>query len=196
MAWSGGHATPDGTDTAEAGYRWREVHLSAEEVAGYYHGFANRVLWPLCHYFLEKCDFRKGHWETFVRVNRKFAAEILAVAADDDIIWVHDYHLALVPHFLRPGLTRQRLGFFWHIPFPPRDLFRILRELERSGRELVGIFHSHPATAAYPSATDVQLAFYPEACYLILSLADPERPVLRAFRIAEGRVSEEPLVIA
>ena len=146
VAWSGGHATPDGTDAAEAGYRWREVHLSAEEVAGYYHGFANRVLWPLCHYFLEKCDFRKGHWETFVRVNRKFAAEILAVADDDDIIWVHDYHLALVPHFLRPGLTRQRLGFFWHIPFPPRDLFQVLPwagEILRGmlGSDLVG-FHS------------------------------------------------------
>lgn len=78
---------------------------------------------------------------------------------------------------------------------PPRDLFRILRALEAAGLELVGIFHSHPATAAYPSDTDVRLAFYPQAHYLILSLADPRQPMLRAFRIREGRIGEVSLVI-
>lgn len=79
---------------------------------------------------------------------------------------------------------------------PPADLLRVTRELERAGQELVGIFHSHPATEAYPSPTDVRLAFYPDACYLILSLADPARPALRAFRIVDGHIAEEPLRIA
>lgn len=79
---------------------------------------------------------------------------------------------------------------------PPADLFRVTRELDRLGLDLVAIFHSHPATEAYPSATDVRLAFYPDARYLILSLRDPARPVLRAFRIVEGRIGEEPLTLA
>lgn len=78
---------------------------------------------------------------------------------------------------------------------PPADLFRVMRELDRARLDLVAIFHSHPATEAYPSATDVRLAFYPDARYLILSLRDPDRPVLRAFRIVEGRIGEEPLEI-
>ncbi len=78
---------------------------------------------------------------------------------------------------------------------PPVDLLRVTREIERGGMELTAIFHSHPATEAYPSATDIRLAYYPEAFYLILSLADPERPVLRAFRIADGRVDEQPIAI-
>lgn len=78
---------------------------------------------------------------------------------------------------------------------PPADLFRVMRTLEGEGLDLLAIFHSHPATQAYPSATDVRLAFYPEACYLIMSLANPEEPVLRAFRIMDGQISEENLHI-
>jgi proteasome lid subunit RPN8/RPN11 len=72
----------------------------------------------------------------------------------------------------------------------PQDLLRITLEIERSGEELWGIFHSHPATQAYPSRTDIQLAFYPQAFYLIASLADREHPVLRAFRIRGEQVTE------
>jgi proteasome lid subunit RPN8/RPN11 len=72
----------------------------------------------------------------------------------------------------------------------PQDLLRVTLELEARGEEVWGIFHSHPATPAYPSRTDVRLAFYPSAFYLICSTADPTRPVLRAFRIVDGAVSE------
>ena len=72
----------------------------------------------------------------------------------------------------------------------PRDLLRVTMELEDAGREVWGIFHSHPATPAYPSQTDIRLAFYPSAYYLICSLADLVRPVLRAFRIVDGRIAE------
>lgn len=79
---------------------------------------------------------------------------------------------------------------------PPLEILRITREIDRAGEELLAIFHSHPATEAYPSATDIRLAFYPDAYYLICSLKDPERPVLRAFRIREGAVAEHPIRIA
>lgn len=77
----------------------------------------------------------------------------------------------------------------------PQELLRIFREVESKGWEVMGIFHSHPVTEAYPSPTDIRLAFYPEALYFILSLRDPLQPVLRAFWIVDGDVREEPLKI-
>ena len=76
-----------------------------------------------------------------------------------------------------------------------RDLFRIYRECEGKGWEFLAIYHSHTFTEAYPSATDVRLAFWPEAYYVLVSLADPQRPVVRAFRIVDGQVQEEELKI-
>lgn len=72
----------------------------------------------------------------------------------------------------------------------PDDLLRITMEIEAAGLELWGIFHSHPQTEAYPSHTDIRLALYPEAVYLIASLADPDRPLLRAFSIDGPTVGE------
>ena len=75
----------------------------------------------------------------------------------------------------------------------PKAQLRAMTEMDDLGLDLVGIFHSHVATEAYPSRTDVELAAYPDAVYLILSLADQDAPVLRAFRIRDGRVDEEEL---
>ncbi|QIA27044.1 M67 family metallopeptidase [Thermaerobacter sp. PB12/4term] len=76
----------------------------------------------------------------------------------------------------------------------PEDQLRIFTTMEERGEELWAIFHSHPRSPAYPSATDVRYAYYPEAYYLIASLAS-EPPVLRAFRILEGTITEHPLVV-
>jgi [CysO sulfur-carrier protein]-S-L-cysteine hydrolase len=78
----------------------------------------------------------------------------------------------------------------------PRAQLRAMTEMDDLGLDLVGIFHSHVATEAYPSRTDVELAAYPDAAYLILSLADRDAPVLRAFRIRDGQVEEEPVQVA
>ncbi len=77
----------------------------------------------------------------------------------------------------------------------PEEQFRVFTEMEEKGWELLAIYHSHTHSPAYPSATDLELAFYPEALYLIISLADPARPALRAFRIVEGAVGEERVEI-
>jgi proteasome lid subunit RPN8/RPN11 len=78
----------------------------------------------------------------------------------------------------------------------PEEQFRVLREIERSGLEHLGSYHSHPATEAYPSRTDVELAaFWPNMLLLICSLADPAWPVVRAFRVNEGQVSEESILV-
>ena len=70
------------------------------------------------------------------------------------------------------------------------DLFRVTRDLDRDGRDVVAIYHSHPTGPSRPSDTDIDLAFWPEAWYLICSLDRPERPDLRAFRIVDGVVTE------
>ncbi len=75
----------------------------------------------------------------------------------------------------------------------PQDLFRIFKECEENGWEFLAIYHSHVASEAYPSPTDVRLAFWPEAHYLLVSLEDPNAPAVRAFRILDGQVSEEEL---
>jgi proteasome lid subunit RPN8/RPN11 len=75
-----------------------------------------------------------------------------------------------------------------------QDLFRIFRECEANDWSFLAIYHSHTASEAYPSPTDVRLAFWPEAYYVLVSLEDAEKPVVRAFRILEGEVSEEELV--
>lgn len=75
----------------------------------------------------------------------------------------------------------------------PQDLFRIHRECDEKGWEFLAIYHSHTSSEAYPSPTDVRLAFWPEAYYLLVSLQDPGSPVVRAFRIVDGSVSEEEI---
>ena len=75
----------------------------------------------------------------------------------------------------------------------PQELFRIHRECDQNGWEFIVIYHSHTASEAYPSATDVRLAFWPETYYVLVSLMDRESPVVRAFRIEDGRVREEEI---
>lgn len=75
----------------------------------------------------------------------------------------------------------------------PGDQYRIMMEIEERGWELGAIYHSHTKSPAYPSQTDVNLAFYPDALYIIVSLADPDEPDVRAFRIVEGRIEEADL---
>jgi proteasome lid subunit RPN8/RPN11 len=75
----------------------------------------------------------------------------------------------------------------------PQDLFRIHRECDGNGWEFLAIYHSHTASEAYPSPTDIRLAFWPQTYYVLISLQEPERPAVRAFRIVDGVVSEEEI---
>ena len=75
----------------------------------------------------------------------------------------------------------------------PKEQLRVFNEIEDDGLQLVGIYHSHTRSAAYPSDTDVRQAYYPDAVYLIVSLAEPSAPDLRGYRITDGKVTEIPL---
>ncbi len=102
------------------------VLLTEDEVTNYYRGFANRAIWPLFHDLLGHATFSAEQWEVYVDVNRKFAQAIVPHIKPDSFIWIHDYQLMLVGHFLREMGITKHLSFFLHIPFPSRDLFRRL----------------------------------------------------------------------
>jgi alpha,alpha-trehalose-phosphate synthase [UDP-forming] len=99
------------------------VHLKRRQVSGYYHGFANRTLWPLWHGLADRAVFDRSWWRDYRYVNEVFADTGLVTAPPDALLWVHDYHLALVPDLLRRQGAVQPIGFFLHIPFPAPELF-------------------------------------------------------------------------
>ena len=102
------------------------VFLSQHDIEDYYHGFCNKTLWPLCHYYPSYTVYSKDLWEAYERINRVFADAVAEVAEQGDIIWIHDYHLMLLPRLVRERLPRGTIGFFLHIPFPSFEMFRLL----------------------------------------------------------------------
>lgn len=111
---------------ARGRYEIRFVTLSRAEVNGYYHGFANRTLWPLFHCFPTRTHFDGREWQMYERVNARFAEVAAEARAGTELIWIHDYHLMRTPLYLRALAREARIAFFAHIPFPPYDLFRLL----------------------------------------------------------------------
>jgi trehalose 6-phosphate synthase len=99
------------------------VGLSEQEVAEFYEGFSNATLWPLYHDLVAKPSFHREWWDSYVRVNQRFADAAAKYAAKDAVIWVQDYQLQLVPAMLRELRPDLRIGFYLHIPFPPAELF-------------------------------------------------------------------------
>jgi trehalose 6-phosphate synthase len=107
-------------------YTLRRVWLTPEEEQGYYYGFSNEGLWPLCHLAHERPQFRAAEWECYVAANRRFANAVLDEIGDAPAtVLVQDYQLALVPAFLKEARPDLRVGIFWHIPWPNPEAFRI-----------------------------------------------------------------------
>lgn len=107
----------------QIGYTIIPVPLDSGEVNDYYHGFSNETLWPLFHNMLGRAVFNREHWETYCRVNKKFAALTVEIAGKNDFIWVQDYQLLLVGENLKIRRPEMSVGFFLHIPFPSPDIF-------------------------------------------------------------------------
>lgn len=107
-------------------YALRRVWLSAEEDEGYYYGFSNEGMWPLCHLAFVRPAFRPGDWAQYVAVNRKFADAIAREARGPrPIILVQDYHFAMLPSLIRERLPEATIAIFWHIPWPNAEAFGI-----------------------------------------------------------------------
>jgi trehalose 6-phosphate synthase len=123
------------------------VPVSESEVAGYYCGFANGALWPLCHYAIDRCRFSAADYRRYVAVNHRFADCIASRLSPSGLVWIHDYHLMLVPRLVRQAAhARGRIAYFHHIPFPAREVFRVLPWRQQVltgllGADLIG-FHT------------------------------------------------------
>ena len=125
------------------------VFLSEQDVENFYQGFCNETIWPLFHYFPSYARYDEACWEQYRKVNESFSVTLLDTIRPDDTVWIHDYHLMLLPHLLRKALPKIRIGFFLHIPFPQFEIFRLIpRKWRRGilegllGADLIG-FHTH-----------------------------------------------------
>jgi trehalose 6-phosphate synthase/phosphatase len=161
LGWPGDVSRLSAAELAEVERRLAElrcvpVHLTASEVSRYYEGFSNRVLWPLFHYLLDQIPLHSRDFQTYRKVNEKFADLVAAHYQEGDLVWVHDYQLLLLPGMLRERLPHARIGFFLHIPFPTSEVFRTLPWRDELlagmlGADLVG-FHTLSYARAFISS--------------------------------------------
>ncbi len=108
-------------------YTLKRVWLTREEENGYYYGYSNEALWPLCHMAFQRPIFRSEDWNYYVQVNQKFADAIVEeIGSKKAFVWIQDYHLTLLPKLLKEKLGNQIItAHFWHIPWPNHETFRI-----------------------------------------------------------------------
>ena len=142
IGWPGaimkGETTRIETELVQS-HRCYPVFLTESDVEKFYYGFSNDTLWPLFHSFPRITKMETSQWKTYMAVNRLFRDRVLEVARPADIIWIHDYHLMLLPKYIREKLPNATIGSFLHVPFPPFDIFSLLpwaREI------LEGILHA------------------------------------------------------
>jgi trehalose 6-phosphate synthase/phosphatase len=102
------------------------VFLSRRNVELYYSEFCNKTLWPLLHSFTQYATYDRNSWEAYKKVNEIFASSVLEIVEPEDVVWVHDYHLMLLPSLIRKTRPELAIGFFLHTPFPGLDVFRLL----------------------------------------------------------------------
>lgn len=131
----------------EAEFSNLPLFLSENEVNKFYYGFCNRTIWPLFHCFTQYTGYDKSLWNAYKSANQSFCEAVLKEAKPDDIIWVNDYHLMLLPSLIREKMPEATIGFFLHIPFPPFEIFHLLpwrEELLQGllGADLIG-FHTY-----------------------------------------------------
>jgi trehalose-6-phosphate synthase len=137
IAWGSGDRDRDvaddrgrvGVPPEEPAYTLHRLWLNQQDIHQYYHGYSNQFLWPLCHLRPALTRTREKYWERYQAVNERFAAAVIEEADSTGdagaAIWFQDYHLALAPAFVRQQRPELTLAHFWHIPFPPLELFRI-----------------------------------------------------------------------
>jgi trehalose 6-phosphate synthase/phosphatase len=128
------------------------VFLSKKSMEKFYHGFCNKTIWPLFHYFSPYAIYDEDYWLHYKRVNETFCDAVMDIIEPGDIVWIHDYHLMLLPKLIRKKMPDNPIGFFLHIPFPSFEIFRLLPRAWRIEilegileADLIG-FHTHEYT--------------------------------------------------
>lgn len=138
------------------------LFLTENEVECFYEGFANEIIWPICHYRPSYSIFDKKSWLFYRQVNKKFLSLAEQYIKEGDTVWIHDYHLMLLPSLLRKKFSDVRIGYFQHIPFPSHEVFKLIpwrNELLEGilGADLAG-FH-----------TEDDVHYFQNACHRILN---------------------------
>ncbi|HSJ13664.1 MAG TPA: trehalose-6-phosphate synthase [Longimicrobiales bacterium] len=148
IAWGSGDRDAEVVDEHQSvrvppeqpAYTLRRLWLNEQDLHHYYFGYSNQFLWPLCHLRPALTRVRARYWDRYADVNRRFADAVLEEARRSQrgaAVWFHDYHLALAPAFVRERRPDLTLAHFWHIPFPPLELFRIATHGEELLRGLL-----------------------------------------------------------
>ncbi len=152
MGWPGASVPPEhetAVRTHAGQFKSRPVYLPEESMDRFYLGFCNKTIWPLFHYFPVLTHYEEENWQEYRNVNRAFAEAVVNALQPDDVLWIHDYHLMLLPKLVRDKFPEMPIGFFLHIPFPSWEVFRMLPRPWREeiiegllGSSLIG-FHTH-----------------------------------------------------
>jgi trehalose 6-phosphate synthase/phosphatase len=145
IGWAGDSKDEDDKGSRESVLKeWAEkdrcfaVDLPQEVATGFYESYANQTLWPVFHNFPCLLKFESKAWDAYVEANRIFAEAVVERYKPNDVIWVHDYHLMLLPQMLRDKLPDAAIGFFLHIPFPSSEIFPVLPRREELLEGLLG----------------------------------------------------------
>ena len=144
--WIGSTGDSGGSDPARAAVvrgwaernRYYAVDLPPDVSRLYYEGFANQTLWPLFHHFPMLLQFQPEAWNAYREANRRFCDEVVRHYRPGDTIWIHDYHLMLLPQMLREAIPDAAIGWFLHIPFPSSEVFRVLPRRDEILQGLLG----------------------------------------------------------
>lgn len=156
VGWPGATIEPKDqqeiADRALMQYHSVPVFLTAGEMDQFYLGFCNKTLWPLFHSFSSLTVYDEAMWQIYKSVNERFRDALLTVLKPGDLVWIHDYHLLLLPRLLKERMSSVQIGFFLHIPFPSYEIFRLLPSSWRKeildgvlGADQVG-FHTYEYT--------------------------------------------------
>jgi trehalose 6-phosphate synthase/phosphatase len=144
IGWAGDAGEQDNPERRAILVEWAEkercfaVDLPEDVATGFYEGYANQTLWPVFHNFPSQLKFDAKSWEAYVEANRIFANKVVERYKPNDLIWIHDYHLVLLPQMLREKLPDAAIGFFLHIPFPSSEIFPVLPRREELLEGLIG----------------------------------------------------------
>ena len=155
IGWPGDDGTIDPLRREELlagvsdGHRYVAVDLEPANARAFYEGYPNQAIWPLFHYFPTRMNFSAEDWAAYKKANHAFCRAVAdVVEEEDELIWVHDYHLMLLPECIREHSRQAKIGFFLHIPFPCSEVFAMLPQREDVLRGVLGAdliaFHTHP----------------------------------------------------
>jgi trehalose 6-phosphate synthase/phosphatase len=162
IGWAGDGGEKDEEDRRALLQDWAvneqcfAIELPASVATGFYQGYANQTLWPVFHNFPSQLKFDAKGWDSYLEANRIFCRAVVERYEPGDLVWVHDYHLMLLPQMLRHELPDAAIGFFLHIPFPSSEIFPILPRRQELLEGLLGsdlvVFQTHGHLQQFRSA--------------------------------------------